>query len=63
MMKPRFSAVLEMCIDNGLRLGYNRAFKYDDTPTEEQIFNKQRGAIFEEIYEWFEFEQDINHVD
>lgn len=61
MMKPKFDAVLEMCIDNGLRLGYNRAFKHVDIPTEEQIFSKQRDAIFEEIYEWFEMEHnDVN---
>lgn len=58
MMKPKFDAVLEMCIDNGLRLGYNRAFKHSDDPTEEMIFDKQRAAIFEEIYEWFNMENN-----
>lgn len=60
MMKPKFDAVLEMCIDNGLRLGYNRAFKHVDNPTEEQIMSKQRDAIFEEIYEWFDMESQYD---
>lgn len=57
-MKPKFDAVLEMCIENGLALGYRRAHKHDDNPTENHIFDCQRAAIFEEIYQWFDMEDN-----
>lgn len=56
-MKPKFTSVLEMCIDNGLRQGYNRAFKHDDNPDEHRILEQQFQAIMNEIYDWFEFEE------
>lgn len=56
--------VLEMCIENGLRLGYQRAFKHSDNPDETTIYNKQHDAIMSEIYEWFDVEvkNDNEHV-
>lgn len=57
-MKPRFDAVLEMCVENGLALGYNRAHKHDEHPTEQMIFDYQRTAIFDEIYQWFDMEDN-----
>lgn len=57
-MKPKLINVLELCIENGLKLGYNRAFKHDDNPSEENIQSKQFQAIMEEIYEWFDFEEN-----
>jgi hypothetical protein len=44
-----------MCIENGLRLGYTRAFKHSDNPDESIIIGKQFDAIRDEIYEWFDF--------
>lgn len=58
MMKPKFEAVLDMCIDNGLRRGYNRTFKHNDNPTEETIIENQRNAIMDEIHEWFDIESN-----
>lgn len=55
MMQPKFQALLDMCIENGLRLGYNRAFKHTDTPDEHTIIGKQFDAVKDEIYEWFDF--------
>lgn len=55
-MKPRFNMVLEQCIETGLKLGYNRAFKHSDNPDEHTIQSKQFDAIMEEIYQWFDME-------
>lgn len=55
MMQPKFQALLDMCIENGLRLGYTRAFKHTDEPDENIIIGKQFDAIRDEIYEWFDF--------
>ena len=58
-MKPKILPVLEMCIENGLTIGYRRAFKHNDNPTEEQIFGNIREAIVNELYEWFTFETEL----
>ena len=47
-----------MCIENGIKLGYNRAHKHTETPTREQIEIQIYDAIMHEIYEWFEFPDD-----
>lgn len=57
-MKPKFFPVLDMCIENGIKLGYNRAHKHTETPTREQIEIQIYDAIMHEIYEWFEFPDD-----
>ena len=34
-MKVKFFPVLEMCIENGITFGLNRAYKHDDAPSRE----------------------------
>ena len=58
-MKPKILPVLEMCIENGVTIGYRRAFKHTDNPTEEQILGQIREAIVNELYEWFTFETEL----
>ena len=55
-MKPKIYPVLDMCLENGITLGYNRAFKHNDHPTEDAIKESIHRAILNEIYEWFDFE-------
>lgn len=55
-MTPKFMAVLEMCLENGIKLGLNRAYKHDDDPPREVMENVILEAIKDEIYEWFEDE-------
>lgn len=59
-MKPKFHRVLEQCIETGIRLGWNRAHKHNDTPDEETIVNEIMIGIEHEIYEWFDFEEIVN---
>ena len=56
-MKPKIQAVLDMCIRNGIELGYNRAHKHHDEPDESLIFMEIERAISDQIYEWFDFEE------
>ena len=58
-MKPKILPVLELCIENGVTIGYRRAFKHTDNPTEEQILGQIREAIVNELYEWFDFEAEL----
>lgn len=53
-MTPKFFPVLEMCIDNGVSLGYNRAFKHNDNPSEDTIKQNITRAILEELDQWFD---------
>lgn len=59
-MKPRLDRVLDMCISNGIELGWNRAHKHHDNPEETHIFREIEMAIDTQIHEWFTFE-DINY--
>jgi hypothetical protein len=61
IMRPKFMPVLEQCIENGTLLGYRRACKHNDNPTEQEIVSKVYAAIMEEIYEWFEIEETIKN--
>lgn len=55
-MKPNTYRLLEMCVESGIAYGLTRAYKHTDKPTTEQIEEKIRQAIMNEICEWFEFE-------
>ena len=57
-MTPKMDMVLEQCIDAGLRMGYRRAFKHSDNPDEETIFHRQHDCVMEEIYQWFDIENN-----
>lgn len=55
-MKPRINRVLTECIERGIENGYRRAYKYTDTPDENHMKDEIEQAIWNELYEWFEFE-------
>lgn len=59
-MKPKFYPLLLRCIEDGARIGYSRAFKYDDNPSEELIIEKIVDTITNEIYEAFDVDTDAN---
>lgn len=50
-MRPKLIPVLEDCIENGLKLGLNRAHKHTDNPSDEQIIDQQHSAIMGQIWE------------
>jgi len=55
-MKVKTRAVLEECIEIGTRLGYNRAHKHTDEPSNELVFSSIENAIWSEIDQRFEFD-------
>lgn len=57
-MTPKFLPVLQMCIDNGIAIGINRAYKHTDEPTRESIQENIHREIMNEIYEWFDFKEN-----
>jgi hypothetical protein len=58
-MKPDSYKLLMQCIENGIELGWNRAFNHIDGPDEATIKIAIEDAIQTEICEWFTFD-DIN---
>ena len=54
-MKPKTIVVLEHCINVGIVRGIERAHKHVDNPTQEQIAGAVASAIWDELYDWFNF--------
>ena len=55
-MKVKFFPVLEMCIENGITIGLNRAYKHDDDPSREVMMESIKREIETQLYEWFDME-------
>lgn len=55
-MKPKTNEVLEMCILDGINAGWNRAYKYKTSPSNDEFKQSIEKAIWEQIYEWFDME-------
>ena len=57
-MKPKIRVILEQAIEQGTRRGYRRAFKHNDSPTEEHILDTIENCVMAEIYEYFTFDDN-----
>ena len=59
-MKANEYRLLERCVEDGLKLGWNRAHKHSDNPDTETIQQAQLQAIMIEVTEWFDFNEHNN---
>ena len=57
-MKPKFRVILEQAIEEGVRMGYRRAFKHIENPTEESICQHIEDQVMSSIYEYFTFDEE-----
>jgi hypothetical protein len=57
-MKPKFRVILEQAIGEGVRYGYRRAFKHNDSPNEGVIIESIEEQVMSSIYDYFDFEED-----
>ena len=57
-MKPNILKLLERCIEDGTHTGVHRSFKYTDEPTRDQIIEQVVHNVMNEVYEWFEFDEE-----
>ena len=57
-MKPKFRVILNQAINEGVLLGYRRAFKHNEEPSEEIICDTIEECVMSQIYEYFTFEQE-----
>jgi hypothetical protein len=54
-MKPNTYVILQRAVEEGALLGYRRAFKRVENPTEEQIADAITDAVMLTVSEVFEF--------
>lgn len=52
-MKPNIQHLIDLCIENGLELGFNRAHKHTEQPSEDAIKQQIYSAIWQELDHWF----------
>lgn len=57
-MKPKIRVILEQAIENGVKRGYRRAFKYVENPAEDTILESIEDCVMSEIYEYFTFDEN-----
>lgn len=56
-MKPNTYKIIQEAVENGVAVGYNRAYKHSDAPSGEELRNKIYDAVMNEICEWFVFDE------
>jgi hypothetical protein len=54
-MKVKTYNVLSRAVEEGVRYGYNRAFKHCEAPGEKEICNSVYDGIMNELNDWFTF--------
>ena len=59
-MRVKTYLILERAVEEGARLGYRRAFKHVENPSEEQIVDALTEAIMLSVCEVFDFEEQNN---
>jgi hypothetical protein len=57
-MKAKTYQLIQECVENGVQLGFNRAHKHTDTPSDDELQNKIIDSVMLEICEWFTFDED-----
>lgn len=55
-MKPNAFRSIQEAVENGVALGYNRAYKHSDAPSDEVVKQQIYDAVMNEICEWFVFD-------
>ena len=57
-MKPKFRVILDQAISEGVKIGYRRAFKHNEDPSEEVICETIEECVMSQIYEYFTFDTE-----
>ena len=59
-MKPNTYEIIQRCLEEGIEMGYNRAFKYlerESFPSKEVLLDNIQTAVMNEICTYFKFEE------
>ena len=57
-MTPKFRVILDQAISEGVKIGYRRAFKHNEDPSEEIICETIEDCVMSQIYEYFTFDDE-----
>ena len=57
-MKPKFRVILSEASEEGVKIGYRRAFKHNEDPSEETICETIEDCVMSQIYEYFTFDDE-----
>ena len=55
-MRPDTYRLMVMAVEEGVKRGYQRAHKYVDDPTEEQMCDAVTTEVVNSMCEWFAFD-------
>ena len=58
MIKPKSYTILQRAVEEGCKMGYNRAHKHVDNPTPQQIQESIINEVMNAICEVFYFEEE-----
>lgn len=59
-MKANEYRLLDRCVEDGIQIGLNHAYKHCDTPSLALMKEKIQEAVMLEISEWFEI-NEVKH--
>jgi hypothetical protein len=59
-MTPKIVPLLDQCIETGIQLGWQRAHKHTDNPTQDEIHTQIYQCIWSELDAWFDFPEPPN---
>jgi len=57
-MRVKFRVILDQAISEGVKIGYRRAFKHVENPTEEAICETIEDCVMSSLYEYFDFPEE-----
>ena len=57
-MTPKFRVILDQAISEGVKIGYMRAFKHNENPSEEIICETIEDCVMGSLYEYFDFPEE-----
>ncbi len=55
-MKAKEYNLIAQCVETGVMVGINRAYKHTDEPKDDFLREQIERAVMNEICEWFDFE-------
>ena len=59
-MRPKYYRILSRAIEEGINIGYRRAHRHTETPTDDHIKERIESAILDEICEVMSFDDEFN---
>lgn len=54
-MRVKFRVILDQAIGEGVKIGYRRAYKHNEDPSEDIICETIEDCVMSSLYEYFDF--------